>query len=408
MRKLLKDTAGYVLLNYLATAVTTVRGILLIALLTPFNLGIYKLIFTYTSYFRYYNLGLNALAFYRAPLKRLEYSYSVLLRNINTTLAIAFGLIFTAIFSMFWWGTLAEQGLLDLIFWIFVILFFTQLGETFLTISKIYRRFPLVSAYNILFASLSLALMVLLGYYFELRGVVLGLALATVISCVFVMCKLPKQPLSLLGNFRFKVRTLFKHSILTIIPGMLTVLFSTVEIWIIAYKYGAVETGFYAVVSTVVSLILMLNTDGMVFIYSKKSADLKNDKKMVWRLSAVAFVIVTVVCAACALILQWVMALFFPKYVAAADIFMICFWGIPFLVFRNVILYYIANKKLELVSYVLFFLLALKTGVLALITDKHGFYTSLAALNAVYGISLLILLYFKNVQPKTESETDFK
>jgi O-antigen/teichoic acid export membrane protein len=129
---------------------------------------------------------------------------------------------------------------------------------------------------------------------------------------------------------------------------------------------------------------------------------------MVWRLSAVAFVIVTVVCAACALILQWVMALFFPKYVAAADIFMICFWGIPFLVFRNVILYYIANKKLELVSYVLFFLLALKTGVLALITDKHGFYTSLAALNAVYGISLLILLYFKNVQPKTESETDFK
>lgn len=398
MRKLLKDTAGYVLINYIATAVTTVRGILLIGLLSPFNLGIYKLIFTYTSYFRYYNLGLNALAFYRAPLKGLENSYSVLLRNINTTLAVAFGLIFAVIFSMFWWETLATQGLLDFTLWIFVILFFTQLGETFLTISKIYKRFDFVSGYNLVFAVSSLVFMIVLGYYFELRGVVVGLAISTLASCVYILRKLPKQSVSLVGNLGFKVKTLFKHSILTIIPGMLTVLFSTVEVWIIAYKYGAVETGFYAVVSTVVSLILMLNTDGMVFIYSKKSGDLKNNRKMIWRLSAVAFVIVSIVCIACALVLSWVMALFFPKYLPAADIFGTCFWGIPFLVFRNVILYYIANKKLRLISYLLFFLLILKTVVLMLMIEKTTFYIALAGLNTTYGVALLVLLFFVNAR----------
>jgi O-antigen/teichoic acid export membrane protein len=403
MRKLLKDTAGYILLNYLATAITTVRGILLISLLSPFNLGIYKLIFTYTSYFRYYNLGLNALAFYRAPLKGLESSYSVLLRNINTTLAVAFGLVFAAMFSIFWWETLASQGKLDLILWIFIILFFTQLGETFLTISKIYKRFEFVSGYNLMFALSSLILMVTLGYYFELRGVVLGLAIATLVSCIYILKKLPAQPVSLVSSIGFKIKTLFKHSILTIIPGMLTVLFSTVEIWIIAYKYGAIETGFYAVVSTVVSLILMFNTDGMVFIYSKKSGGLKSDRKMIWRLSAVAFVIVSIVCVGCALILSWVMALFFPKYLPSADIFMICFWGIPFLVFRNVILYYIANKKFKLISYLLLFLLILKTAVLMLMTDKNIFYTALAGLNATYGIALLGLLFFVNARNGTDA-----
>jgi hypothetical protein len=187
MQKLFKEGVSYVVLNYLSLFLTTVRGILLINILTPFSLGVYKLIFTYSSYFRYYNLGFNALAFYRAPARGLEESYSFLLRKINTALAWSFGVLFTVIFSAFWWRNLSDQGTLDFILWLFAILYFTQLGETYITICKVRKDFATVNKYNVLFAALSTVLMIGLGYLFSLRGVILGLAASTVIGCFYLI-----------------------------------------------------------------------------------------------------------------------------------------------------------------------------------------------------------------------------
>jgi O-antigen/teichoic acid export membrane protein len=406
MQKLFKDALSYVVLNYFSLFLTTVRGILLINILNPFSLGLYKLIFTYSSYFRYYNLGFNALAFYRAPVKGLEESYSFLLRKINITLAWSFGLLFTLIFSAFWWNSLSQMKSLDFILWLFGILYFTQLAETYITICKIRKDFRIVNQYNILFAVLSTILMIALGYFLELRGVIIGLAASTILACLYIISALKmKLPFSIsLG--RYKLKTLFKHSIVTILPGMFIVLFTTVEVWIITYFFGAEETGYYSFVITFVNIILLLNTDGVVFLYSKRSGNFRKDPGFVLKLTIIAFVLIGLVCIAGLFVVDWGIATFFPRYMRASEIYRLCFWGIPFLVARNIVVSYISVNRTIYISVVLFILLTIKSVALLFISNKEEFYQALAASNVFFGVILvLIFLYHRYFEKQSNPST---
>lgn len=391
MRKLVQDTLRYVGLNYLSLFLTTLRGVLLINILNPVSLGVYKLLFTYTSYFRYYNLGLNALAFYRAPVKGMEETYSYLLKKINTLLAVVFGTFFTIGFSFFWWNSLSVEGNLDFILWLFIILFTTQLAETLITIAKVKKKFNTISFYNLLLAMSSLILMVVLGYWFDLRGVLFGLAVASLISYLYVLWDITVEKKINISFTRRKVVTIFKHSIITIIPGMLIVLFSTMEVWIIALRFGAAETGFYAVVTTFVNLILLLNTDSIVFLYSRRSSKFQKDQRFVMKITAFSFFVIAVVCFIGIFIVDWGIEMFFPAYLPAAAIYKLCFWGIPFLVARNIAVYYITNKKSVLVSWVLLALLIMKIVILLLPDSKELFYNCLAVSNLLFGVILILL-----------------
>jgi O-antigen/teichoic acid export membrane protein len=399
MQKLFKDTIGYVVLNYLSLFITMVRGILLINILTPASLGVYKLLFTYSSYFRYYNLGLNALAFYRAPSRGLQDTYSFLLRKINILLAWSFGILFTIIFSIFWWQPLSELGSLDFILWLFGILYFTQVAETYITISKIKKDFRVVNIYNIQFAAVSTVMMIGLGYFLELRGVIIGLAISTVIASLYVMNALKLKLSVPIKLSAFRIKTLFKHSVITILPGMFIVLFSTIEIWIIAYSFGAEETGFYSMVTTFINIILMLNTDGIVFLYSRKSMEFRKDPGFVLKLTAVAFILITLVCFAGTFVVDWGIETFFPKYLRSAEIYKLCFWGIPFLVARNVVVSYISMNRSILISMVLLVLLIMKTLVLFFIYSPAQFYIVLAATNVMFGV-VLTTFYLYNGRNK--------
>jgi O-antigen/teichoic acid export membrane protein len=379
MQKLFKDALSYVVLNYFSLFLTTVRGILLINILNPFSLGLYKLIFTYSSYFRYYNLGFNALAFYRAPVKGLEESYSFLLRKINITLAWSFGLLFTLIFSAFWWNSLSQMKSLDFILWLFGILYFTQLAETYITICKIRKDFRIVNQYNILFAVLSTILMIALGYFLELRGVIIGLAASTILACLYIISALKMK---------------------------LPLLFTTVEVWIITYFFGAEETGYYSFVITFVNIILLLNTDGVVFLYSKRSGNFRKDPGFVLKLTIIAFVLIGLVCIAGLFVVDWGIATFFPRYMRASEIYRLCFWGIPFLVARNIVVSYISVNRTIYISVVLFILLTIKSVALLFISNKEEFYQALAASNVFFGVILvLIFLYHRYFEKQSNPST---
>ncbi len=391
MRKLIKETASYVVFNYASQALLIARGFLLITILTPVSLGIYKLLFTYVSYFRYYNLGLNALAFYRAPPRKMQASYGFLLRKINLTLAWSLGLLFTLIFAILWWDALSSDSTRDYILWIFLILYFSQMAETYLTIAKVNKAFATINRYNVAFAVVSTVSMVVLGYFWQLRGVIVGLTLSTIVTSAYLTGKLGKGVRYSIRLTRWKIKNLFKHSLTTILPGMFIVLFTTVEIWIIAFRFGAAETGYYSVVATFVSIVLMLNTDGVVLLYSKRSQNFRRQPGFVLNVTAIAFFVIASVCFAGIIIVPKIIEMFFPDYLRASAIYLLCFWGIPFLVARNIVVSYISQNRSIFISTILAALLVTKSALLLLV-QTSAFYLGLAATNAAFAV-VLIMVY---------------
>jgi O-antigen/teichoic acid export membrane protein len=385
-----KEGALYVFFNYLSVFINALRGILLIGLLKPASLGVYRLIFTYTSYFRYYNLGLNALAFYRAPAKNMREIYAYIIYKINLSLAISFGFVFAAVFALTMRGQLSEYLQIDTLLALFLILVFTQLGETVVTILKIYGRFSVINGYNIFTGIVSFILTVALSYYFGLTGAIWSLSFSAVITYWYIARQLRKVPSHKINFTRRKIVVLFKHGIINILPGMLSVLFGTVEIWLIGYKYNIQETGYYSVVVTLINLILMVNTDGLVFLYSKKAARIKSEPKFLMRVTVISFVLLSATCFVAIFVVDIATKMFFKNYIPSSEIYKICFWGIPFLCFKNIVFYYISNNKPMIVSVLLAILVIIKVSVLIFIDSKPDFYSMVAVFNFLYGIALII------------------
>lgn len=392
---LLKEGSRYIFFNYLSVFLNTIRGIILLTVLNPVSLGIYRLIFTYSSYFRYYNLGFNALAFYRAPPRKLEVLYAQLLQRVNTVLAFLFGILFTIAFVILSWNTLEEQALLISLL-LFFILYFTQIGETFITIAKIKGRFDIINIYNVIMSAGSLVLMYGLGFYFGLMGVISGLAVATVISSSYIWVVL-RPPKKIRINLTVRrIKMYFRAGVLNILPGMLSVLFSTIEVWLINSKFGVRETGYYSVVMTLVNLILLINTDSLVFLYSKRSKKIQREPWYVLRMTIVSFLLLSVCCIVSIYIIAWGIREFFPTYEPAANIYKLCFWGIPFLVMKNLLVHYLSNNKTTRISVLLMLLLIVKVIVLQSIMKAETFYYATASMNVIFGISIIALFTYDN------------
>ncbi|RAV99751.1 MATE family efflux transporter [Pseudochryseolinea flava] len=391
---LLKEGVRYVIFNYLSVFLNTVRGIVLIAVLTPIQMGSYRLIFTYSNYFRYYNLGLNALAFYRAPPRKLQALYSNLLFKINISLAAFFGILFSVAYTFLASDEYSSLWLASI--FLFVILFFTQTSETFVTIAKIHGRFDIINRYNIAFASGSLVLMIVLGKTYGLHGAIGGLALATMATSLYLSTVLKDAAQSSVTLTFNRIKLFFLSGALNIFPGMLSILFSTIEVWLITRSFGLAETGYYSVVITLVNLILMINTDGFVFLYAKRSKQIKNDPRFVLKSTVLSFGVTLLFCAMCIPIVHWGVAYFFPQYATASDIYQICFWGIPFLVMKNLVVYYLSNNRPIRISVLLALLLVMKTVVLLQPQTTADFYTSVAWSNVVFGVAIAIIFIIDN------------
>jgi O-antigen/teichoic acid export membrane protein len=400
---MLKEGSRFIFFNYLSVFFSTIRGIVLIKLLNPASLGIYRLIFTYSNYFRYYNLGLNALAFYRAPPKGMEETYAIILQKINTVLACTFGLIFTLIFAWITWSSLQDQGYFVILLSLLLILIFTQLGETFVTIAKISNKFSLINQYNIIYSAGSLVAMVSCGYLWALKGVILGLTISTIISSITIIYKLRQKTKFTITLPLKRLFILFKYGIINILPGMLSVLFTSIELWLITDKFGMDTTGYYSVVITFVNLILLINTDSLIFLYAKQAKKFKNDPAFVIRLSFIALAVIAVICFISIYIIDFGIATFFPNYLPASAIYSLCFWGIPFLVFKNLVVHYISNNRSLRIAFLLGILLLLKIVSLYFINDQHTFYIGVAAFNVLFGVSLVIIFVADNRLLKKQS-----
>jgi O-antigen/teichoic acid export membrane protein len=238
--------------------------------------------------------------------------------------------------------------------------------------------------------------MLLLGYLWELKGVILGLTVSTILSSTIIIYKLGRRTgLRITLPFR-RLLVLFKHGGINILPGMLSVLFTSIEVWLINYKFGVEATGYYSVVITVVNVILLLNTDSLVFLYAKQSRKFKNEPRFVLRLSVIALGFIALICLASIYVIHFGIAMFLPNYLPASTIYSLCFWGIPFLVFKNLIVHYISNNRSFRISILLVLLLLLKSVSLYFIPDQKSFYYGVAAFNVLFGISMVIIFVVDN------------
>lgn len=382
----------YVLTNYLSLFFSVIRGLLLIEILSPIHLGVYRLFFTYSSYFRYYNFGLNALAFYRAPLKAMRHTYSQVLLKTNFFLSWTLGAGFTAVFVFLLGENLTYVHILS-IAGLFVILVFTQMNETYVTICKIYNTFGRINKYNLILSVSGVLLVIPLGYFLELDGVIAALTLSTLLAFLFLrrVVRSDEAKLRLRLTFR-RIMVMGKAGVKTILPGMVLVLFTTVEVWILTDKYGVEETGYYSVVLTIINILMILNTDSLVFLYAGNAKTIAKDSGYTLRITFLFFALLSIVSVASLFIIDWMVHHVFQQYTRSAKIYRLCFWGIPFLVFRNIVMYYIARNRAVQVLWFLSLLLAMKVVALMLANSTTAFYSQVALMNLIFGVGMIVFL----------------
>lgn len=383
----------FIIANYSSLILNTFRGIAVIGLLSPASLGMYRLIFTLTSYFRYYNLGLNSLAYYRSAITRSQDIYTLLLRKTNYFLAFWMSLIFCVTFSVIYWKELWTLQYSDLPFYLFFILFYTQKSETLVTIFKLHLRFNDINKVSLFLALLSLLFVLSLAYKFDLRGAIVGMALATIGSYYYQTSLYDKRDISPITFSIKRYLIIFKSGLLNFLPGLSNVVFTTVEVWICSAIFGLKETGYYSISLTIISFILLFNSSFGVYIFSKYPNKIKNDKRFTLRIAVLSFVATAILSFLIYHVFVVAVERFYPQYNAVVSILKVGLFSVPFITLRILSDFFISQSSYLRIAVPVFLLSFIKVIVLILQRDPYNFYVLNSIINAVYGLMILLLFW---------------
>lgn len=389
-----KEFFKYVTSNYLSVILNILRTVALAKIVVPEIVGIWSIINTFAGYFRYNNLGLNSLAYYRAKRKKSESLYSNLLLKTNLSLAIGLGIIYSCFFIVTQYSIINKEmnwGLLLLLF--FITITGVQLSETYTSINKLNSNFKIISFNTNLFSLLQFGLVLMGAFWAGLSGIILGNSIAIIISFLYLVKTTEYKKYSINLNFSRLVR-LFKGSVSTIVPGFLYIAFVTLDVFFIKEKFGLSENGFYAIVLTLINVILIAPSSLAVFLYSKNPNHLIGSKKYVYKITVINFLVCYSLVFISYIFLFFLTKNFLFKYSRSLEIFILLSYSIPFLSIKNVIVdILIATSKQHLYNTLLLITVILKIMVLFFLTGDK-FYGVIAGFNIFFGLMTLTLYYF--------------
>jgi O-antigen/teichoic acid export membrane protein len=397
-RKILLNRSSilFVFSNYLSSFLNSIRSIVVAYFLDPHTMGIWSLLLTFCSYFRYYNLGLNALAFYRSKIKRMEVAYTSYILKSNIFLSLCFALIYVLIFIFFFAPESEYFQSPEILALLFFYLIINQWAETYVTSAKIFGDFRSVAIFTVVLSILSFVFLVTFSYWFEIKGLMYGLVASIILSFFFIKGRISIHKKISFSPFSKRLLVLISNSIRIILPSLLYILFSSAEIWIIQFRFGFEETGIYSIVTTFFNKALILPVSLAVVLFTKNSHKIKENNRYVAKLTLGTFFITLITCGFGYLLLALVVNNFLPEYEKSLEILLVLVWTIPFLAIKNSLVdNLIVNKKVLLYLVFLGVLLLAKTIALIFIS-LHSFYIILGLTNVIYGVGLFILFSILN------------
>ncbi|MDD5492725.1 MAG: oligosaccharide flippase family protein [bacterium] len=319
-QKVIKDCVRYSAVTVIGQGVGLIRAIFIPVLLTPLQFGIWNLMNVIVSYGSNAHLGVLDGMNKLIPMLRGQgqESEAEVIKDsafwVNVFLSAGWGLVI-------WIASYAVPPLYTVALRITaLVVFLLGLFSYYFSLLRADNRFTLVSAGVGGLSILSAVLILTLGYFSadRLSGVLIGLTISYVLILFFWFFK---------GQYRFglrlnglAVRRSFSTGAPLLITGVLSVLFLSVDRWVIASKLGVAMVGYYAIGILVSNLIGLIPGSIASVLYPKMLERFGATGRSTTLMSLldgpvrVVVMLLSLLIGGCILILPQLIKFFLPKY----------------------------------------------------------------------------------------------
>lgn len=392
------DKLFYTFSIYFNSLLGVGREIFLISLLTPTQLGLWRIIITLQGYCKFLGLNAPSLIIYRGQIKGLVNAYSKSVVNF----LILTSLLFVPIFSLLSIHLLPDSSQNLLVFIMVFLLACVVVISNYLTSFALScKNLRCLSFYQIL----SPVILVLLLWFIpsiNLSSLFLVVIFSSLIPLIFFKDEIKKAVSScsfktlifLLCNFR-RVKVLFSTSLNNLAAPLAFSIFHTSEIWVAGSNYGLQTVGYLSVIFVFVNVANMSASIFSTFMLAFRKEEVKLGGRFLLFNSVKVFVITIFVVITGLFFFWFITNFYFDKYLDILSYLFIYALCIPFLAIRNVTLTsIIANNDGIKFSIVLMPLILVKIiSIYFFAESEYMFFVLSVIFNIIFGIVSILLPY---------------
>lgn len=388
----------YSLSIYWMSLVGLVRESILISILTPAQLGVWRLILTIQMYSKYLALNSSTLIVYRGQVKNVINSYIKRVNCIISFLSLSLCIIFSTVLS----NILPIEGNYFYIwFALFSLSAFNIATNYFTSINLALKNFTKLAIFQFISPICMLVLIFIIRPHDDLTIVSLVVLSCAIPTLVFIkdFLSVVKYHKATYAYLKIKVRSLLviiKSSMGNLFAPLSFTMFHTSEVWMMQSKFDIALVGYFSIILVFTNVSNLSASVFSTFMFAKDPLKTKSDTGFLCKKLIQVFSLVSVsVLIGNELILNLIPN-YYPNYAEMVPYLAIYSFCIPFLSLRNVSLTSAISQNIG-------FLVGMFTVTLLIfkvvfsqffIEEKESFFLSITIFNIIYGILVSIFPFF--------------
>ena len=392
--KRFRKEALYTLSSYWISLVGLVRESILISMLTPAQLGLWRLLLTFQGYCKYISLNASDLCVYRGKPKGLVEKYYRDVISIITLLLMLIAPMFA-----FWASKYIQLGVSSgvKVLIIGLLSVFIVYTNVFCSLALSKKDFSSITLFQ--FTSPVILVLGLL-----IMGVSSGIELAltlVVANGLSLICYYKyfystySYTITAFKYLKIKVRSyvvMLKMSANNLTASLSFAIFHTCEVWLIESKFGLSAVGFFSVVLVFTNIANLGSSALSTILFATHTNRIKCDGRFLIKVSLVSTVIVMLIALIGFYVLGYLINTLFVNYSPVLTILAIYSFCIPFLAIRNFgLTNIIANKNGTVFGFYTLILASVKITTLVLVEQSQtDFFITVVLFNITYGISSIL------------------
>jgi O-antigen/teichoic acid export membrane protein len=247
-KEITRYTSIYTTVRYISYIFNGLSGLFIAKILGPSLFGVLSALMLIVLYSNYSHMGLlhailKKVPFYRGAneLNKIEEVKSV---GFSVSMLISFSIGIILFISSFFLNNITIETANGLRL-ISIIVILQQFFQLTISTFRVEKKFIKVSVMNLIYSIVRFLLIILLGRYFKLEGVLLASIIAYSIIVLYVI-KYEKLGIKLNLDLK-KARSLIKIGFLPLIVGISWVIYTSIDKIMILKYLGKTELGYYSI-----------------------------------------------------------------------------------------------------------------------------------------------------------------
>lgn len=386
--------------QYLTSVINSLKGFIFVIFLSPEAFGIWRTFYTTVNYARYFDLGISTFSYYRGLISKFSNAYIKLIIKSIFILIIPSSLLFSLLGYKY--IEVFDLGLV-IIPIVFFLCFSVQFYASVASIYKINKNIKGLIIMDVSFASTSLLLSCLFGYFYHLKGILFGMTFSyfMIFTCLFFI---ERNNLSMKGfktkllRFNKRFRTIIPNSFIYFLPGAISVLFINIDLWFGANSVSTEVAGYFALFMGFQILVSIAPSSISTWFYIDDAAGINNNIKKLFKVCSINF-LSSLIVALFGLVASYALITFFLQdYLQTLLFIKAIFWTLPFFALRNILVNIIIIRGQSIIfSLIILFLVLFKVYLYSSDMMNLLFFINVVKyFNILFIISIILIIFFSN------------